>query len=269
MSLALDQKRGFTLKVTFDSNVWRIVTSPDSFPKEPSISSFRKINGAVGSGEVLGRLAETVFTLEAVKKSGRQAFLACYKPVISTAANEQADGMINLSFSIGPDRSAHLGNTHYLSKHWKDAEQMGFKILHCPRIATPINSDLREEWFVGTTHEIAKRFGDCGREIESRGCGIAQIKAIGTKYAGNSQPWYEGISIAPMSEETAIGKAVAEWADGDTVAAHYAYTNDYLCTRDTAKSGGADSVFSAENRAWLESKYGIKFITPEALANMI
>ena len=49
--------------------------------------------------------------------------------------------------------------------------------------------------------------------------------------------------------------------DGDAalrlhLGAHYAYANDYLCTRDSAKSGGANSLFSLANRSWLESKYG-------------
>jgi hypothetical protein len=243
------------LKVTLDSNIWRIVATPGSFSNESSIDSFRKINEAMASGELLGTLAETVFTLEAIKMKSR--------------SKEQQDGKIKISFSIGPDRSAHPGNSHYLSKHWADAEKLGFKLLHCPRVSAATNPDLKTEWFINVTHDIADRFGVCSREIESNGCGISQLKEIGKKYSGAAQSWPKGIALSPESEEAAIAKAVAEWADGDAVAAHYAYENDYICTRDVAKNSGIDSVFSSQNRAWLESKYGVKFITPEQLAIMI
>jgi hypothetical protein len=257
------------LKVTFDSNVWRIVATPSAFPNERGIDSFQKINEAIANGKVLGTLAETVFTLEAIKKVGRQKFLSAYKPEIKSEAKEQSDGTIKLSFSIGPDRSAHPGSNHYLSKHWADAEKMGFKLLHCPRVSAVSNPSLEAEWFIHVTDGIANRFGACSREIESNGCGIAQLKEIGKKYAGVGQPWHQGITLSPDSEEASIAKAVAEWADGDAVAAHYGYANDYICTRDIAKSGGPDSVFSPKNRAWLESRYGVRFISPEQLAAMI
>ena len=257
------------LKVTFDSNVWRIIATPGSFPNESGIDSFQKINKAISTGKVLATLAETIFTLEAIKNVGRQNFLSVYTPEMKSEITEQPDGKIGLSLSIGPDRSAHPGNTYYLSKHWADAEKLGFKLLHCPRVATPTNPDLKDEWFIGVTVDIANRFGACSREIESNGCGISQLKEIGNRYAGPAQPWHEGIAVSPNSEEAAIAKAVAEWGDGDTVAAHYAYENDYVYTRDVAKSGGANSVFSLKNRAWLESNYGVKFITPEQLAAMI
>jgi len=257
------------LKITFDSNVWRIVSTPGSFSKESSIDSFRKINEAISNGKVLGALAETVFTLEAIKKVGRKKFLSDYKPEIKSAAEEQPDGAIKLSFSMGPDRSAHPGSSHYLTKHWADAEKLGFKLLHCPRVSAVTNPSLKAEWFINVTKEIANRFGACSREIELNGCGIRQLKEIGKKYADAGQPWHLGIPLSPDSDETAVSKAVAEWADGDAVAAHYAYGNDYICTRDVAKSGGPDSVFSLKNREWLESKYGVEFISPENLSAMI
>lgn len=257
------------MKVTFDSNVWRIVSSPNSFPNESAIAEFRQIHDAIAQGKIGAYLSETVFTLEAVKKSGRHQFLAGYKPKISFEETVRPDGSLALSVGIGPDPNAHPGNNPYLSKHWADAEKIGFKILHCARIATAKNPDLKPEWFVPATHDIAERFGAIGRDIEAQGCGLSQLKAIGQKYAPSNRPWHAGISAAPDSEETPIAKAVAEWADGDAVSAHYAYKNDYVCTRDVAKAAGSNSVFSAANRKWLEQRYGVKFITPEELARLV
>ena len=257
------------MKVTFDSNVWRIVSSPDSFPNENAIAEFSRIHDAIAQGKLEAYLAETVFTLEAVKKSGRHQFLADYKANVSFEETEQSDGSLGISMGIGPDPNDHPGNNPYLSKHWADAEKIGFKILHCPRLAAVKNPDVKPEWFVPVTHDIAEWFGAIARDIEEQGCGISQLKAIGQTYSPSYEPWHAGISAAPDSEENSIAKAVAEWADGDAISAHYAYGNDYVCTRDIAKSAGNSSVFSAANRTWLEKRFGVKFLTPEELARLV
>jgi hypothetical protein len=167
---------------------------------------------------------------------------------MKSAITEQPDGTVKMSLSMGPDRSAHAGNTHYLSKHWTDAEKLGIKLLHCPRVSATTSPALKAEWFISVTHNLASKFSACGREIEFNGRGISRLKEIGNRYASTGQPWHKGITLSPESEEAAIAKAVAEWADGNAVAAHYAYENDYICTRDIAKSGGVNSVFAPKNR---------------------
>ena len=72
-----------------------------------------------------------------------------------------------------------------------------------------------------------------------------------------------------MTLNNKIAKAFAEWADGDTVAAHYAYRNDYICTNDIGRSAGSRSIFSSNNRAWLKDNFGIEIITPKELVNLI
>lgn len=257
------------MKVTFDSNVWRIVSSPDSFTNEPSIAAFRAIHNAICGGSIQAHLSETVFTLEAISRSDRREFFASYRPKIEIKEEAGPNGLIHVSFAIGPDLSAHPGNTPHLTKHWDDAEAIGFRLMHCTRIATTKNPDVSAGNFVSVTNETAERFGDCARDIEAHGCGIFTLKQIGLRYAPANSPWQSGISAAPEAEDGSIAAAVAEWADGDTVAAHYAYTNDYLCTRDTAKSAGSPSVFSASNREWLRQNYGVQIITPEALCALV
>lgn len=243
--------------------------SPDVFSNEANIDAFKKINAALASGRAEGALAETVFTLEAIKKKGRQLFLSTYKPSITIDEKELAAGRIQLSISIGPDRAAHPGNNSFLEKHWTDAERLGFKILRSSRIGGIVNPELKKESFVELTYDINERFGKCGRDVEAHGCGLAQLKSIGGKYAVTGEPWHHGIANAPDTEEVAISKAVAEWADGDAVAAHYAYDYEFICTRDIAKSGGQESVFATKNRKWLTEDYGVKFVTPEQLAEML
>jgi len=257
------------VKVTFDSNVWRIVSSPGSFPNEPSIAAFRAIHNAICRGSIEARLSETVFTLEAISRSGRREFFASYKPKVEIKEEAGPNGSVHVSFAIGPDINAHPGNTPYLAKHWNDAKAIGFRLMHCTRVATTKNPDVPAESFVPVTNEAAERFGACARDIEAHSCGISTLKQIGLRYAHPNNPWQSGISAAPEAEDSAIAAAVAEWADGDTVAAHYAYSNDYLCTRDTAKSAGGISVFSASSRKWLRQDYGVQILTPEALCALV
>jgi hypothetical protein len=235
-------------------------------------ASFKKIHGALHSGQIEGRLSETVFTLEGIARADRKNLLSSYKPKIGVTEKVLPDGTIHLGFSIGPDLAAHPGNNSYLSSHLNDALALGFKLMHCHRVAGFINPDIKAEWYVQTTiptTDIANKFGEVGRKIEAAGAGIAWVKSIGVANAQSADHWTQGLANAPSTEDKAIASAVAEWADGDMVSAHVAYQNHYICTRDTAKAAGLNSVFSPANRLWLESDYGIKFISPEELGNLV
>jgi len=256
------------MRVTFDSNVWRIVASPDRFPDDEFIDSFRKIRQAIMDKKIIACLAETIFTLEAIQKKNRKSFLTTYEPNIKCSEEAQADGSIKLSISIEPDRKHHPVNNLYLSSHLEDAINIGFKLLRCPRIAGIVNPDIKEDFFLSEDHVPIKErqdtFSMVQTEIEQNGSGIQHIKSIGEKY--NSSNWIKGIEESPECETGNIKKAVAEWADGDSIAAHLAYKNDFFCTRDIGKSGGAKSVLSSKNRKWLEAKYNIVILPPEELA---
>lgn len=260
------------LLVTFDSNVWRPAGDPTRFPNDPMHASFTKIYGALHGGQLKGYLSETVFTLEGIARTDRKILLSAYKPKVYISDETHTDGRIHLGLSVGPDLTAHPGNNSYLSSHLNDALALGFKLMHCHRVAGFINSDIKPEWYAQTptpTTDVANRFGEVGRKIEAAGAGIAWVKSIGTSNAQSAEHWTQGLANAPTTEDLTIASAVAEWADGDMVAAHVAYQNHYICTRDTAKAAGSNSVFSPPNRAWLERDYGVKFVTPEELANLV
>lgn len=82
------------------------------------------------------------------------------------------------------------------------------------------------------------------------------------QYAPKGAHWQSGLPLIPDNETMRFAKAVAEWADGDSIAAHYAYGNDLFCTRDMGKTAGAASVLSLNNRRWLETQFGIEFVSP-------
>jgi hypothetical protein len=260
------------MNITFDSNVWQIVVSPDQYAEDQAISSFQEINSYLRSGHLFGFLAEPVFTLEAIKKVDRREFFLKFNPPVKFQENIQGD-VANLSISIESDKASHPGNNTYLTTYLIDALQLGFKVLLCPRIAWIKNPNLNNEWFIKLAEAdmspYREDFGLLVSEIKKRGCGSHDLEEIGKRYASDNEHWTEGTKKAPASEDKAIVKAFAEWADGDAVAAHIAYKNQYFCTRDIARGAGKESVLSAINRNWLETEYGAKFVTPEQLAQIL
>jgi len=248
------------MRVTFDSNV-----VPGDSSKEKSL---RKIRRAIIDKKIIACLAETVFTLEAIEKKDRKPFLSTYEPNIKCSEEIKKDGTIKVSMSIGPDEKHHALNSRPRVLYLKDAINIGFKLLRCPRIAGIVNPDIKEEFFLSDDFVPIKErqdsFSIVQTEIEQNGGGIQHIKSIGEKYEPSD--WRKGIRKAPECETGKIKKAVAEWADGDSIAAHLSYKNDFFCTRDVGKSGGPKSVLAPQNRKWLEAKYNIVILPPEELA---
>ena len=71
------------------------------------------------------------------------------------------------------------------------------------------------------------------------------------------------------TERRKVQRAIKEWADADSIAAHVGYGIDLFCSEDMGKStGGEPSVLDGSNRAWLTATFGIKFVTVAELAAM-
>ena len=134
------------------------------------------------------------------------------------------------------------------------------QVLH--PLASNFRTDLTEMDWADYDVSIGECFADVVEVIESRGGGMAQLQSIGHQYATN---WLKAMGIAPASEIKAVAKAVAEWADGDSVAIHLAYGNDFFCTRDTAKGAGQHSVMASKNVEYLAKMFDLKKVSPEEL----
>lgn len=260
-----------TIRVTFDSNVWEKVVFPDRCCSHEEKECFYTIQQMIRSGKIKAYLCETIFMLEAIQKKNRLPFFAGYKPNIEVMEQELSNGEIALSIEIYSDVNIHQGNTPQLDECWKAAKLIGFKILRCSRIGSPMNPDLCQTDFESSTEEVRNRIGEIGREIEKRGCGIARMKKIGEESAKENQPWHEGFTnyFNIHKQDNQVAKAVAEWSDGDIVASHYGYMNDYICTRDMGKGAGEKSIFHPKNTEWLACNYNIQLISPEELVKQV
>jgi hypothetical protein len=255
--------------VTFDSNVWRKVASPNNFQKDPNHAVNLKLNSLVKQNAINAFLSETIFTLEAIKKVDRHDVFKIYRPNIEEKVDDDSmnSGFIKVQFKIGPGKNNQPILNDFLREHLTDAISAGFKIIHLPRIGGFVNEEVKKHT-VKFSEEELKNYLDkvfmVAKRIEELNCGFAWIEKIGIKYDVNA---VNGIGKAPDSENNNIIKAVAEWADGDTVACAVAIGSNYICTNDEAKSAGSNSVFSKQNIEILKTEYGFELIKPEDLAN--
>lgn len=253
------------MKITFDSNIWRKIATPQNFPKDPLTDIYFQINQAIISGKIEAYLSETIFTLEAIKRVERKKFFKIYKPKQTYNISEK-EGIVNISSSIGPNPELHPGNNEFLNEHLNDALNIGFKIINIPRIGSATNPDL-EGKKINLQNSDFEKMAQVSARIKELKAGLYDITKIGEKYYPHS--WFIGVGKAPDSENHQIASAVAEWADGDSVALHIALNGDYFCTNDNAKKAGSNSVLSNKNIEILNTEFDFKKITPLELSELI
>ena len=261
------------MRVTFDSNVYRPVVDPSRFPNDPLGQHFEAIHRAVKRGSVIGLLCETITTLEGIRRDDRADYFSAARPNVEFTEQEQGDGSIRLGISIGPDDSMHPGLPATFGQWLQDAVAIGMRLMRAPRIGLARSPTPESAYSPRPDAESLERYHSMARAIKSRGVGQSVIERIGARINQRggtpNAPWFSSLGeFRDLSERAEIASAVAEWADGDTVAAHYGYGNDVLCTQDRGHST-RNSVFNAVNRRWLEREFGISFVSVEALAATI
>lgn len=260
------------MKITFDSNVWRKVVSPQNFPKDPNHMDYVRIHNAIADRKIVAFLSETVFTLEAVKRSERKDFFKRYFESFSIKNQiiEETDDEIIVRNTLGPNKNLHPRNNDFLNEHFSDAVKLGVHILKFPRIAGLQNEDISVGRYKYSNEKEMESYQNIlfkvARDIENLGAGIQQTKNFALKF-GNT--WQKGIINAPDSENGNIAKYIAEWADADSVASHIAINGDYFCTYDLAKKAGENSVLNEKNIQALHTLYGFKTINPTELVKLL
>jgi hypothetical protein len=107
-------------------------------------------------------------------------------------------------------------------------------------------------------------------EIAKRGVGQAIAVELGLQFSqrdGVQKPelFLQGLGRAQdRSERKKVAEAIREWADGDSVAAHYGFGMKLFCSEDFG--GQTRSVLNDQNRHWLHESFGIEFVTLSELA---
>jgi hypothetical protein len=156
------------------------------------------------------------------------------------------------------------------------------RILHIPALNLQLPKYLRDrpEFYASHLFETqfyADRFWEIAGAIEARGAGGAVIKTLVERFAGRlpetvtvSRSGMQLLEFAKNeAEEILISKAIAEWADGDLIAAHIASGNEFVCSEDSGRSAGGPAVFNDANRMWLKETYGVAILSVRDLAGQV
>ena len=256
------------MKVTFDSNVWRWVVDPDATPNSEEKSVYRQLHELCLKGVIFGHLSVSMFAWEAVNRLDRKSILEKDAALTIRKPLKEKDGCFFQVIEIGPDRTIHPGTPEKFMYYLSKARSLGFKLMRIPRLGYLYNRDIADdddEIWAPHDEDMSKYFSECVRVIEELGGGMSQLRAFGGPSIGLG--WLEKIKLASPDKAKFIAKAVAEWADGDSVAAHLAYKNDLFCTKDNGRGAGAHSVMHPENASTLARHFGFKKVSPvEALA---
>ena len=277
------------MRVTFDTNVWNRMVFPERWLNSPNYDSLVRIKDAIRSGQVRGFISEGFGTVEAIKRENRAKFHAQNTPNVEVTNKSYGHGLHCMTIEIKANNSLHPGIGEEFEEELNEALAIGIKLLSTPYIGLPVPDRLRnnpqiyaEEVFA--TADYNERFGDVVRTIVDRGVGEGALPVLakefteqldGPRPAGLSDRAliygvYEYARRSGLSKyKRQIEKAFAESADGDLMAAHIAFGNDYLCTEDQGRSAVSPSVFDAENRAWLKTKYGVEILNAQQLANLL
>jgi hypothetical protein len=133
----------------------------------------------------------------------------------------------------------HPGMPDVLRERLELAFRLGMRLMRAPRIGLPIPRQFldlalfADEFDVPTSAARDNHWGDVVEMMEQRGVGSAVVRSLGAA----RKPQAGG--------EKDFARAVAEWADGDSMAAHIAYGNDIFCTEDQGHSSSGPSILDA------------------------
>jgi len=261
------------ISVTFDSNVWEKIVTPESAFGDENAVYFATIRSLLEKRQARGYLSEVIFNLEAVPKRLRWQYFGNYQPKSEYTNLKTSDNSVHGRVAIKPNPVGHPGNSEFLDRHLKNAKNLGLTLISSPRIGLPRSPDLPGALFKVLSAEELKAqqhlYFEAGHFITELGCGISLVKELGERYKKSANDtWLSALSNTPESKKKKVAKAIAEWADGDAVAAHISYRLDYFCTLDKAAGAGRKSIFSSENRKKLIEKYQTKFVTPKEFCDI-
>jgi hypothetical protein len=257
------------LTVTFDTNTLASVVSPSTAQRATGASG-ATIRAAIQAGLIQGFFCETLVTIEGISSKDRKDILGKTR-LISGASPRGRNGV---SLTVGFRHAvrkpldarfrARLSGALGLGMYALMAPaRMGWRHVEsniCP-LFKPTGGDP-ELW------SCMDKVNDMATRIACRGVGSAVAIELG-KRSSQAAPnpkhelWLTGLGHAGSINK--LNEGLRELADGDTVAAHYGFGIDLLCSEDSRKK----SVFQPSNRKWLSEDFGVRFVTLMELAQMV
>jgi hypothetical protein len=261
------------LTVTFDTNTFDKVSRPTLYSKDPGHAEMVEVHYALKRGDIHGFICDTALTLEGIGVDDRAIV---FGGTVARSSLAQVKGD-TFSITIRPEQPDRRPVHPKQAERFREAFGLGIRLLGAPRIGMP---RAEEQFYIVDDPEKLKerldRYFSLGREIERRGLGSARAMALAARLSGGippQGPWFQSLgNTRDIHEIREVGRAVAEWADGDSVAAHFGYSNDFFCTLDAGKGDskrGDPAILDVTNRAWLSADHGIQFVTITELAKEV
>lgn len=258
------------MKVTFDSNVWESIVGP--VHKKSSV--YKTLHENIRNKTITPYFCEIALSLESIFKVNRLSHSSTYKPKLEIVKEEFDGERFHSVIKFGPDNDAHPGMHSALKTKYHAAVALGFKVLTMTNIGTARAKEILDDEKIkfSTIDDFwayAERLSECSSYIESIGCGANEYHRLVDKYGIKRTPYEIICHIKSKAEVKRFSASVAEWADGDSISAHYAFGNDYFCTNDKAVNAGSKSIFYPDNLRLLSKKFRVKVIRPDELAYLI
>jgi RecB family exonuclease len=267
--------KGKLMRVMFDSNTLDRAARPERFPKDPRQVEYIRVHDALAAGTLKGYFSETLVTLEAIENKDRIDVLGSTR--IDSETRATGENTISISLSVKQDRKPLPPE---FSRRIQAAQKLGMRAVRGPaRMGWVRVRDDDDTFFepepnvLGLAARLDKA-SEVADAIQVRGRGNATAVRLGLKFSERDgkvgEWWFQALRRAQdESERRKVQRAIREWADADSIAAHVGYGIDLFCSEDMGKStGGEPSVLDAPNRAWLTATFGIKFVTLAELAAM-
>jgi hypothetical protein len=264
------------LKITFDTNVFTRFLDLQKCSEEHK-SDYEKILQAIKTKVIKGYFSDTFVTLEGVMRNNRKEIFGSTRLV--SRKSSPAPNVINIH--VGP--SMNKPNIHkyhlqtvtsllelglwglkgsgYLSHDFLDS--LNIKFCEPIAIETLVSyidkMDVVESAIECKNQDTGKSVGKC----RARNLGLEQL--LQHNLMGKAL-WEEGLNFCDPKK---VAEAISEWADAESIIRHIGYSNDYFCTSDKGKSTKGASIFDDDHKQWLTTEFGVKFITPDELAELV
>ena len=267
------------ISVTFDSNVWESIVDQEKLASHTQSEALAAIRGAIEHGQIAPYLSDVIVTLEAVKKAERAEFFRDItvqhrRRDMGTQIGEDGTPVLSRDITISA-RFDHRSPQHEkLSDALEAATNLGFRFINMPRIGWMRVEDELYKPEEPTEEAKARRLErtfEAHTEFQGRGWGDAWTIQLGQE-AMQIDPSLVARGVIPIqafaysSTPNKIPSAVAEWADGDALAAHYGHEHDIFCTLDEGGNAGEYSILHQSHRQFLRDRFGIQVLTPADLA---
>lgn len=266
------------MRVTFDTNTLADVVAPETSQRPTGAPDGTKVRAAIRAGTIQGFFCETMITLEGIKNVDRSAVFGSTTTNAHFQHGLAPDGNGVTYINMRAEQTARQPLDQRQADRFLAAFELGMKLLGAPRVGMVRVDDPNGGRYVEEPEEdqIGRRLdrhNNVVTAIEARGLGCAQAQKIAGEIQAEVGGYGSFVSFLGKprtpAEQGKINRAIAEWADGDSIAAHYGYNNDLFCTEDFGKGGSTASVLDDSNRQWLSETFGIRFVTLAELAAMV